>query len=237
MKTVKEISHISGISVRTLHYYDEIDLLPPSFVGENGYRYYDDESLIKLQEILLFKELEFPLKKIKEIMDSPNYDRNQALLDQIRWLEIKKQRLEEVIEHAKSIQRGRNMSDFTAYNQEELEAFQEEARTRWGNTDSYKEFENSDSKDDFSMISQDMSRIFKEFGQLKELSATDEKVQKQVQILQDYITAQFYNCTNDLLASLGIMYVQDERFQKSIDNWGGQGTALFVSKAIDSYCQ
>ena len=202
MKTVKEISHISGISVRTLHYYDEIDLLSPSFVGENGYRYYDDESLIKLQEILLFKELEFPLKKIKEIMDSPNYDRNQALLDQIRWLELKKQRLEEVIEHAKSIQRGKNMSDFTAYNQEELEAFQEEARTRWGDTDSYKEFENSHSKNDFSMISQ----------------------------------AQFYNCTNDLLASLGIMYIQDERFQKSIDNWGGQGTALFVSKAIDSYC-
>lgn len=132
MKTVKEISHISGISVRTLHYYDEIDLLSPSFVGENGYRYYDDESLIKLQEILLFKELEFPLKKIKEIMESPNYDRNQALLDQIRWLELKKQRLEEVIEHAKSTQRGKNMSDFTAYNQEELEVFQEEARTRWG---------------------------------------------------------------------------------------------------------
>lgn len=237
MKTVKEISHISGISVRTLHYYDEIDLLPPSFVGENGYRYYDDESLIKLQEILLFKELEFPLKKIKEIMDSPNYDRNQALLDQIRWLELKKQRLEEVIEHAKSIQRGKNMSDFTAYNQEELEAFQEEARTRWGDTDSYKEFENSYSKNDFSMISQAMSQIFKDFGQLKELSPTDEKVQKQVQILQDYITAQFYNCTNDLLASLGIMYIQDERFQRSSDNWGGQGTALFVSKAIDSYCQ
>ncbi|HFL1762054.1 TPA: MerR family transcriptional regulator [Streptococcus agalactiae] len=237
MKTVKEISHISGISVRTLHYYDEIDLLPPSFVGENGYRYYDDESLIKLQEILLFKELEFPLKKIKEIMDSPNYDRNQALLDQIRWLELKKQRLEEVIEHAKSIQRGKNMSDFTAYNQEELEAFQEEARTRWGDTDSYKEFENSYSKNDFSMISQAMSQIFKDFGQLKELSPIDEKVQKQVQILQDYITAQFYNCTNDLLASLGIMYIQDERFQRSIDNWGGQGTALFVSKAIDSYCQ
>ncbi|HGK5843576.1 TPA: MerR family transcriptional regulator [Streptococcus agalactiae] len=237
MKTVKEISHISGISVRTLHYYDEIDLLPPSFVGENGYRYYDDESLIKLQEILLFKELEFPLKKIKEIMDSPNYDRNQALLDQIRWLELKKQRLEEVIEHAESIQRGKNMSDFTAYNQEELEAFQEEARTRWGDTDSYKEFENSYSKNDFSMISQAMSQIFKDFGQLKELSPTDEKVQKQVQILQDYITAQFYNCTNDLLASLGIMYIQDERFQRSIDNWGGQGTALFVSKAIDSYCQ
>ncbi|HEN2450809.1 TPA: MerR family transcriptional regulator [Streptococcus agalactiae] len=237
MKTVKEISHISGISVRTLHYYDEIDLLPPSFVGENGYRYYDDESLIKLQEILLFKELEFPLKKIKEIMDSPNYDRNKALLDQIRWLELKKQRLEEVIEHAKSIQRGKNMSDFTAYNQEELEAFQEEARTRWGDTDSYKEFENSYSKNDFSMISQAMSQIFKDFGQLKELSPTDEKVQKQVQILQDYITAQFYNCTNDLLASLGIMYIQDERFQRSIDNWGGQGTALFVSKAIDSYCQ
>ncbi|HGI4710235.1 TPA: MerR family transcriptional regulator [Streptococcus agalactiae] len=236
MKTVKEISHISGISVRTLHYYDEIDLLSPSFVGENGYRYYDDESLIKLQEILLFKELEFPLKKIKEIMDSPNYDRNQALLDQIRWLELKKQRLEEVIEHAKSIQRGKNMSDFTAYNQEELEAFQEEARTRWRDTDSYKEFENSHSKNDFSMISQAMSQIFKDFGQLKELSPTDEKVQKQVQILQDYITAQFYNCTNDLLASLGIMYIQDERFQKSIDNWGGQGTALFVSKAIDSYC-
>ena len=104
MKSVKEVSQLSGVSVRTLHYYDEIDLLKPSVVAENGYRYYNRDAVVRLQEILLYRELDFPLKKIKEIVGQPGYDKVQALRDQIKLLELKKSRLEAVIAHAKALQ-------------------------------------------------------------------------------------------------------------------------------------
>ena len=104
MKSVKEVSQLSGVSVRTLHYYDEIDLLKPSVVAENGYRYYNRDAVVRLQEILLYRELDFPLKKIKEIVGQPGYDKAQALRDQIKLLELKKSRLEAVIAHAKALQ-------------------------------------------------------------------------------------------------------------------------------------
>ena len=87
MKTVKEMSRLSGVSVRTLHYYDEINLLTPSFIANNGYRYYDDKAFERLQEILLFRELEFPLKTIKEIVGNTAYDRDFALQEEAkqRW--------------------------------------------------------------------------------------------------------------------------------------------------------
>ncbi|MET3644622.1 MerR family transcriptional regulator [Streptococcus gallinaceus] len=237
MKTVQEMSRLSGISVRTLHYYDEIGLFAPTFVGENGYRYYDDECFVRLQEILLFRELEFPLKKIKEIMDSPDYDRSQALADQIRWLELKKAHLEAVIDQAKAMQRGRKMTDFTAYDQTELNAFREEARARWGQTSTYQEFESKHGASDFSTVPQVMNHIMADFGKLKELPVEDAQVQAQVRALQEYITANFYTCTDEILASLGQMYVADERFTKNIDRAGGQGTATFISQAIALYCQ
>ena len=84
MKSVKEVSQLSGVSVRTLHYYDEIDLLKPSVVAENGYRYYNRDAVVRLQEILLYRELDFPLKKIKDIVGKPGYDKVQALRDQIK---------------------------------------------------------------------------------------------------------------------------------------------------------
>lgn len=84
MKTVKEVSQLTGLSVRTLHYYDEIGLLPPTMVGENGYRFYDAAALRRLQDILLFRELAFPLKTIKQLLDSPSYDQQAALAAQIK---------------------------------------------------------------------------------------------------------------------------------------------------------
>lgn len=100
MKTVKEMSQISGISVRTLHYYDQIGLLTPSFIGENGYRFYDMDAFERLQEILLFRELEFPLKKIKEILSDPSYDKEEALCEQIKWLELKKEHMARIEKRA-----------------------------------------------------------------------------------------------------------------------------------------
>ena len=127
MKSVKEVSQLSGVSVRTLHYYDEIDLLKPSVVAENGYRYYNRDAVVRLQEILLYRELDFPLKKIKEIVGQPGYDKVQALRDQIKLLELKRSRLEAVIAHAKALQMEEEEMSFEAFDQKAVEAFQEEA--------------------------------------------------------------------------------------------------------------
>ncbi|MDG4516865.1 MerR family transcriptional regulator [Streptococcus suis] len=238
MKTVKEMSQLSGISVRTLHYYDEINLLTPSFIAENGYRYYDNEAFEKLQEILLFRELEFPLKEIKKIVGNAAYDRESALKDQIRLLELKKKHLEKVIKHAKSLQqKGENYMNFEVFDKSALLAFQEEAKERWGNTTAFQEFSAKTNQEGFAQISSEMSGIMMEFGQLKKLSADDSKVQSQVEVLKAYISENFYNCTNEILASLGQMYIADNRFTQFIDQVGGEGTATFVSQAIAIYCE
>lgn len=181
MKTVKEVSQLSGVSVRTLHYYDEINLLTPSFIAENGYRYYDNEAFEKLQEILLFRELEFPLKEIKKIVGNAAYDRESALKDQIQLLELKKRHLEKVIQHAKTLQQnGEHYMDFNAFAKTDLLAFQEEAKERWGKTAAFQEFSAKTNQGDFAQISLEMSGIMMEFGKMKNLSADDSKVQKQV---------------------------------------------------------
>ncbi|MGO0039467.1 MerR family transcriptional regulator [Streptococcus suis] len=237
MKTVKEMSQLSGISVRTLHYYDEINLLTPSFIAENGYRYYDNEAFEKLQEILLFRELEFPLKEIKKIVGNAAYDREAALKDQIQLLELKKRHLEKVIQHAKSLQqKGENYMNFEVFDKSDLLAFQEEAKERWGNTVAFQEFSAKTNQEGFAQISSEMSGIMMELGKMKNLSADDSKVQKQVEVLKAYISENFYNCTNEILASLGQMYIADNRFTQFIDQVGGEGTATFVSQAIAIYC-
>lgn len=128
MKSVKEVSQLSGVSVRTLHYYDEIDLLKPSVVAENGYRYYNRDAVVRLQEILLYRELDFPLKKIKEIVGQAGYDKVQALKDQIKLLELKKSRLEAVIAHAKALQMEEEEMSFEAFDKKCWKNFSKKPR-------------------------------------------------------------------------------------------------------------
>ena len=97
MKTVKEVSMITGVSIRTLRYYDEIGLLKPTELTETGYRFYDNKALEKLQKILFFRELEIPLIDIKKIMDTPNYDKEQILITQKALQEQKRNRLNGII--------------------------------------------------------------------------------------------------------------------------------------------
>lgn len=236
MKTVKEMSQLSGVSVRTLHYYDEIDLLKPTVVAENGYRYYDHLAILRLQEILLYRELDFPLKKIKEIVEQPGYDKKQALLDQIRLLELKRNRLDSIIQHAKALQMEEEEMAFEAYDQKTIQAFEAEAKKRWGNTQAYQDFEHQPSAD-FAQVAQDMAPLMKKFGELREKDVTDLAVQAQVAGLKDYISQHFYPCDKTVLAGLGQMYVEDNRFTTFIDQIGGAGTASFISEAIAVYCQ
>lgn len=121
MRTVKDISAITGISVRTLHYYDEIGLLRPTEKSEAGYRLYDDKALETLQQILFFREFEIPLKDIKAIMDDPALDRDRVLQMQKRMLEAKKARLERLISGIDHILKGDKEMDFAIFNRTELD--------------------------------------------------------------------------------------------------------------------
>ena len=121
MKTVKDVSEITGVSIRTLRYYDEIGLLKPTELTEAGYRLYDNKALEKLQEIMFFRELEIPLADIKKIMDNPDYDKEQALLAQKSLLEKKRNRLNGIIELITDVMKGVNTMSFGAFSNEEVQ--------------------------------------------------------------------------------------------------------------------
>ena len=121
MRTVKEISDLTGISVRTLHYYDEIGLLKPTDKSDAGYRLYDDKALETLQQILFFREFDIPLKEIKAVMENPALERNQILKMQREMLVAKKARLESLIASIDRILKGESRMDFEVFSKNELE--------------------------------------------------------------------------------------------------------------------
>ena len=239
---VKEFAELTGVSVRTLHYYDEIGLLKPSFVdGQNSYRFYDEDSLERMQEILFYRELDFPLKSIAEILASPNYDKQKALAEQKRLLTLKKERLTRLIVALEQAEKGE--ITMSAFDNSEYETarqqYEDEAKQRWGGTDAYKESQTKTadySKDKWNDVLSGMNGIFAEFSECKKCgaSADSDTAQQLVKKLQDYITSNFYHCTDDILAGLGQMYTCDERFKNNIDK-NGEGTAEFVSEAILTY--
>lgn len=240
MKTVHEVSKLAGVSIRTLQYYDKIGLLHPAKYTESGYRLYDDTALEKLQQILLFRELEFSLKDIKAIMDNPNFDRKKALEQQIALLTLKKEHLENLIDLAREIKDiGVNKMDFTAFDTSKIDEYATQAKASWGNTPEYREFEEKSKNrtaQEEQTISTQMMGIFAEFGTMLKLDPSAEKVQSQVKKLQDFIIENFYNCSDEILYSLGSMYVSGGDFTENIDMTGGKGTAEFVFKAITIYC-
>ena len=242
MKTVKEVSQLTGVSIRTLHYYDRIGLLAPTCVTEAGYRLYDDMALERLQSILLFRELQFPLKEIKQILDSPDFDRAKALEQQITLLEMKKEHIENLIDLARGIKMigAKPLMDFTAFDTRKMDEYARQAKESWGKTAAYQEFEQKDrlrSDQQRQDISEGMMQLFAVFGTMRKLDPADDRVQAEVGVLQAYITEHFYHCTKEILQSLGCMYSGGGSMTENIDAVGGKGTAVFAGKAIAVYCQ
>lgn len=240
MKTVNEVSKLTGVSVRTLHHYDAIGLLNPTQVTDAGYRLYDDTALVRLQTILLFRELQFPLKEIKSILDSPDFNREQALKQQIGLLELQRRQLDTLISFAREIiETGVNNMDFSAFDKTEIEQYKAEVKERWGKTDAYKEYEQKtagQSEKVQTEAAEKLMQVFAEFGKIKHLAPESDAAQALVKKLRQCITENYYDCTKPILESLGQMYVGDERFKANIDARGGVGTAEFASKAIEIYC-
>ncbi|WP_459480123.1 MerR family transcriptional regulator [Clostridium saccharoperbutylacetonicum] len=239
---INEVAKLTGITTRTLHYYDEIGLLKPSQITAAGYRLYDENSLSELQQILFFRELNFPLNEIKEIMTNSEYDKTEALKKHKELLLKKRERIDKLITLVDNTIKGDGEMSFKEFDMTEIESakkkYAKEVKERFGNTEAYAESEEKTKnygKEQWQEIDAESKKLLKAFADNMDKNPDSEEIQKLVKEWQDFITKSFYKCTNEILQGLGMMYVEDERFKKNIDS-NGEGTAEFISKAIEIYC-
>jgi len=246
---IKEVADIVGVSVRTLHHYDQVGLLKPESVTTAGYRLYTDHDLERLQQVLFFKELGFNLQKIKEILDNPGFDRKRALQTQRELLLKKRQRLEAIIDSVEktieSLEGGIEMSKkemFEAFDMTEIEKHQreyaDEVKQKYGNSEAYKESQKKTSgytKDDWAAIQAKGNEIHRRIAELMDKDPADPQVQKAIGDWRQHITDCFYTCTPEIFRGLGDLYVNDERFTANIDKTC-PGLAKFMREAMHLYC-
>ena len=242
MRTVHEVSELTGVSIRTLQYYDKIGLLRPTGHTMSGYRLYDDTALEKLQQILLFRELEFPLKDIRRIVDSSDFDKGKALEQQITLLTLKKEHIENLIDLARGLKAmGVNhIMNFEPFDTSRIDEYAAQAKASWGKTPEYKEYEGKSkgrTAEENAALSRQMMDVFAEFGAIRGSDPSGDAAQALVKKLQGFITEHFYTCSDEILFSLGTMYAGGGDFTASIDRHAGEGTAEFAYQAIKAYCK
>lgn len=238
--TVHEVSRRTGVSERALRHYDSIGLLRPAQVSQAGYRLYDEGSLERLQCILLFRELQFPLKEIRRIIDSPDFDRNLALEQQITLLQLRREHIDNLITLARGVQLlGVRYMDFKAFDTRKIDEYCEQAQKSWGNTPAWKEFEQkrggrSDAQE--QEIAEGLVAVIGAFTPLMGKPVDTPEARAAVERLQAYITAHYYTCTKQILRGLGRMYGGGGSFTENINAACGAGTAEYAAAAIEAYC-
>ncbi|MDE6260077.1 MAG: MerR family transcriptional regulator [Oscillospiraceae bacterium] len=240
--SVSEAAKRAGVSVRTLHYYDEIGLLKPSEITQAGYRFYDETAMASLQQILFYRELDVPLEQIGRILDAPDNDRTEALQKHRTLLMMKRQRLDDMLRLVDETIGGIAMYDQRPKpTQADWEAvknqYAQEAAERWGNTEAFLESREKHAKytpEQEAQINAEMEEIFTAFGACADPEG--EEGQALVKRWQAHITQYHYNCTDGILACLGESYVNDPRFKENLDKYGA-GIAQKMSDAIAAYCR
>ncbi|WP_419891146.1 MerR family transcriptional regulator [Paenibacillus xylanexedens] len=235
---VKEVAELASISVRTLHHYDEIGLLTPDEVTSAGYRLYSDANLERLQQILFFKELDFSLKEIKNIITNPSFNPEEALKMHRLILLEKRQRLDQMIATIdRTVLHVRGEIKMTV--KEQFEGFdfsqnpyEQEARERWGDhaVDHANQKLHSKSTTDQKALSDQMNEIYKRLAALRHTEPASAEAQAGIQ--------EWYTLLNQMggyspkaFRGLGQMYVDDERFTRNIDQFG-DGLAVFMRDAM-----
>lgn len=238
--TVGEVGALTGVSVRALRHYDRIGLLPPAAVSEAGYRLYDDASLERLSAILIFRELQFPLKDIRAILDSPVYDRNRALDQQIELLRLRAEHLENLIDLARSIKlSGVKYLNFTAFDTERIDEYARQAKACYGQTTEYQEYVQKSAgrtKEEERRLGAELMNLLAAFGGMLELDPADAIPQAQVAKVKAFITEHMYTCSDGILRDLGRMYAGGGSMTENIDAAGGPGTAEYAHRAIEAWC-
>ena len=240
MKTVNEVSRMTGCSVRTLHHYDAIGLLKPTQITDAGYRLYDEDAIEKLFLILLFKEIGFPLKEIQNVLSAPDFDRNRVLEHQIDLLQQKVMYLQNRIQLARGIQLiGIKHMNFKEIDMRKIDDYANQAKTLYGKTDAYKEYEKKSagrSKEQENALGDQVMDFFVHLGAMRHMDPGCAEVQTWVKELQAFFTEHYYNCTNPILLSLAESYAGGGSMNENIDNAGGSGTGAFAREAIRIYC-
>lgn len=243
MKTIREAAKTAGISVRTLHYYDQIGLLRPSAVTPAGYRLYDDTAMSRLMQVLFYRELDFSLADIRAILDDPAFTIDRALQQHRALLVSKRDRLDRLIRLTDSLRKGGDTMGFEAFDTGEIDAlrqqYADEARERWGTTAAYAQSAQktrSYGKAEWEQIQAEADRILAAVAACRPNGPQTDEVQGLIAEWQAHITRNYYDCTADIFAGLGEMYVQDERFRQHLDGRYGDGFAAFLSEAIGCFC-
>ena len=241
MKTVKQISTLTGVSVRTLHHYDAIGLLKPTAVTEAGYRLYDDSALLRLQKILIFRELGFSLQEIGPLVNAAEGEQERILSEHIRQLDAKQRKLQDQITLASFVKlTGVSQMDMEELHVKNMDNYEAQAKALWGKTDAYREYQEKAkgrTGETDKALGDDLMGLFRELGTMRSEAADSEAVQQWVKKLQSFITAHYYTCTKQILFGLGQMYADGGSMTENIDNAGGAGTGAFARQAIEVYCK
>ncbi|MFD7521971.1 MerR family transcriptional regulator [Paenibacillus chitinolyticus] len=235
---VKDIVQITGITSRTLHYYDRIDLFKPTHLTDKGYRLYDRSSLEKLQTILFLKELDFSLKEIADILKLTRQEQKQLLKKQSQTLLLKKQRLETIMAALEEYVSGKDISHLQIFNSSSVlplkEQYANEARFIYGETEAYKMFnETLDnlSQDEIDERFQSMEEVFKQIASCVDQQPSSDEVQRLIGEWKKNLT-QFMPCDTELLACIADTYKFDARFNNYFSQYGNENLADFLHSAI-----
>ena len=242
--TISQLAKMSGVTPRTLHYYDQIGLLKPVKSEKNGYRLYEERELLQLQQILFFRELNFSLADIKKIINQPDFVISQALQDHKKLIRLKQKKLEKLIKtidktinHMSKHKKIKTEELYDVFKDDDVKNYQEEVKKRWGNGQAYKQSMARVSKMTKSEMEamKKQAKIFtQQLADAMDKKVTNTEVQKLVE--QHYQGIQFfYNCPIDMYRNLGQMYVDDSRFTAYYDKFR-PGLAKFVRDAINVYC-
>ncbi len=239
--SVSEMAKLTGVSVRTLHYYDQIGLLCPETTADSGYRWYGETDVERMRQILFYRELDFPLRDIRAILADPQYDKQEALRRQRHMLQLKRERLDRLLELLEANLKGEQNMEFKGFDAAELEEarrqYADEAKARWGDTGAWRQSQERAAqlgKADWLAQAEEMNGIFRRAAALRDTDPAAPEAQALAAEWQAFISRHYYDCSRKILAELGQMYTADARFQKNLDQFG-EGTAAFLSAAIAAY--
>lgn len=239
MKTVKEVSRSSGVSIRTLHHYDAIGLLKPSCVTDAGYRLYDDAALERLQLILIYRELGLPLKEIGRLLNEGDPDRNRVLEHQIRLMQQRIDHLQNRISFAQGMLNiGVKNMELKEFDPQKMDDYSAQAKALYGQTDAYREYSRKAqgrSREQEQNLGSRVMEFFVRLGQLRQEDPAGEDARNWAASLREFLTENYYNCTPEIFRCLAESYADGGSMNENIDKAGGAGTGAFAKAAINAY--
>lgn len=245
--TVKDMVRITGVTARTLHFYDKIDLLKPNRLSNNGYRAYSREDLESLRMILFLKEMDISLKKISEIMRLSKQEQRQILQMHYQTLLRKQQRLEAVVCALEDYVSGKDLVDLTIFDHSPIlpipEQYSREAQVVYGETEKYKEFEkNIEKRSDqekenlYREFGKNMENVFKRLAEQIQSPPSSEEVQKLIVEWKSNLE-QTMTCDTEILKCIAHTYQSDKRWKNYFNQFSDEDLSEFVYQAIMYYCR